>query len=159
MVQLRLVRLRDAFNAQVGLSDHTLGIGVAVAAVALGATLIEKHVTLSRDDGGVDAAFSLEPSELAMLVSESRRAWEGLGRIQYGVLGGERGSLQFRRSLYAVQDISAGDTLTQENIRAIRPGYGMSPSLLDIVMGLKVTIDIRAGTALTWSMLHSESES
>lgn len=145
--------LQKLFNCQVGLSDHTLGVGVAVAAVALGATVIEKHFTLNRADGGVDVAFSLEPQEMRNLVDESLRAWQGLGYIQYGPTEKEKKSLQFRRSLYIVEDVKAGDMLTEQNVRAIRPGWGLAPKFYDIVLGKKVSCDIKKGTPLSWDLL------
>ncbi|MEO1622960.1 MAG: pseudaminic acid synthase, partial [Cyanobacteria bacterium J06632_3] len=119
--------LRDLFNTQVGLSDHTMGVGVSLASVALGATFVEKHFTLCRADGGVDSAFSLEPFEMEQLVIESERAWQALGQVSYGATKAEKSSLTFRRSLYITQDMKAGEILTEENLRAIRPGYGLPP--------------------------------
>lgn len=145
--------LRDLFNCEVGLSDHTMGIGVAVASVALGATVIEKHFTLCRADGGVDSAFSLEPDEMQALVVESERAWQGLGQIYYGATNAEKKSLAHRRSLYVVEDIAAGDILTKINVRAIRPGLGLPPKYLDQVLGMRVKQDVKRGTALAWELL------
>jgi N-acetylneuraminate synthase len=145
--------LRELFDCEVGLSDHTMGVGVAVAAVTLGATVIEKHFTLRRADGGVDSAFSLEPEEMKALVVESERAWRGLGQVRYGPTEAERKSLVFRRSLYVVADLPAGSTLTTDNVRAIRPGRGLPPKYLDTVLGLKVARDVRRGTPLTWDLL------
>lgn len=148
--------MRDLFDVQVGLSDHTLGIGVAVGAVVLGATVLEKHFTLSRKEGGVDAAFSLEPQELRSLVDETKRVWQGLGEITYGVTEKEKRSLQFRRSLYVVDDVKVGDTFTSENIRAIRPGFGLPTGHFDRFIGKKANKDIARGTALDWEMLSKE---
>jgi N-acetylneuraminate synthase len=145
--------MRDLFGCEIGLSDHTMGIGAAVASVALGATVIEKHVTLRRADGGVDSAFSLEPDELAQLVTETERAWQALGEISYGPLEAERGSLQFRRSLYVVQDIPPGGALTSENVRAIRPGFGLPVKYLNAILGQKVPSGAKRGTALSWDMI------
>ncbi len=145
--------LRDLFGCQVGLSDHTLGIGVAVASVALGATFIEKHFTLSRAEGGVDATFSLEPAELKMLVEETRRAWQGLGRITYGAEQSEKKSIQFRRSLYVGQDMKQGETFTEENLRRIRPGFGLSPACYDVILGKKVARDVKKGTPVSWNLV------
>lgn len=145
--------LRELFDCEVGLSDHTLGVGVAVASVALGATVIEKHFTLSRAEGGVDSAFSLEPAELSQLVEETKRAWLGLGEITYGPLEAERKSIQFRRSLYIVQDLPAGSVLSNENVRAIRPGYGLSPKYLDQILGRTLKIPVRRGTPVEWKLL------
>ncbi len=129
---LTIPHLRDLFNVQVGLSDHTMGIGVAVASVALGATFIEKHFTLRRADGGVDSAFSMEPEEMHQLVVETEKAWQALGKINYGATEAEKASLNFRRSLYVAKDMKAGDIFTPENLRAIRPGLGLSPKYYDI---------------------------
>jgi len=149
-----LPHMRDLFGIEVGLSDHTLGIGVPLAGIALGATVIEKHFTLARADGGVDAAFSLEPDELKGLVDESLRAWQALGEIRYGQTAGEKKSLQFRRSLYVAQDMKAGETFTRENLRAIRPGYGLSPKYFDTFIGKRVKKDIRKGTPISWDLLE-----
>jgi pseudaminic acid synthase len=145
--------MRELFGAQVGLSDHTMGCGVAVASVALGATVIEKHFTLRRADGGVDSAFSLEPEEFALLRAESERAWQSLGRVFFGATRAEKASLQFRRSLYVVRDVRAGQVLTREEVRAIRPGYGLPPKHLDRVLGCRAASDLRAGTPLDWNLL------
>ena len=149
---LTIPHLRELFDCEVGLSDHTMGVGVAVASVALGATVIEKHFTLSRAEGGVDSAFSLEPAELAQLVVETERAWQALGRVQYGASGEERKSLQYRRSLYVVKDLAAGEVLTSENVRAIRPGLGLAPKHLAQVLGRRVTRDVARGTPLSWDL-------
>jgi N-acetylneuraminate synthase len=145
--------LRILFDCEIGLSDHTLGIGAAVASVALGATVIEKHVTLSRSDGGVDAAFSLEPNELKQLVVESRTAWEAVGRVRVGPTEEERGSLVFRRSLYVCDDLAAGDVLTRQNLRAIRPGYGLPPKFLEELIGKRVARSVKRGTPMRWELL------
>jgi len=150
---LTIPHLRELFNVQVGLSDHTMGIGAAVASVALGATVIEKHFTLRRADGGVDSAFSMEPEEMAQLVVESERAWQALGQVQYGPTEAERKSLVFRRSLYFAKDMKAGDILTTENVRAIRPGLGLPPKYLDSLLGLAVRKDVKAGTPLSFDVL------
>lgn len=145
--------MRDLFDCEVGLSDHTLGIGVAIASVALGATVIEKHFTLDRKDGGPDSAFSIEPREMAILVEEVKRAWQGLGSIFYGPGKEESKSMTFRRSLYVVENMGAGDVLTKKNLRAIRPGNGLSPKYYDIILGKSVRIDVKSGTAFSWDML------
>jgi pseudaminic acid synthase len=145
--------LRELFGCQVGLSDHTMGVGVAVASVALGATVIEKHFTLSRAEGGVDSAFSLEPAELAALVTETERAHQALGHITYGPTKAEEDSIKFRRSLYVVADMKAGEALTTENLRRIRPGLGLPPVHYDEVLGRKVKRDVRKGTPLSWDLL------
>jgi pseudaminic acid synthase len=144
--------LRDLFGCQVGLSDHTMGVGVPVASVALGATVIEKHFTLSRAEGGVDSAFSLEPQELAALVQESERAWQALGQVTYGPTEAERKSLQFRRSIYVSADIAAGETFTADNIRIVRPGFGLPPSQLEAVLGRRLSHSVVAGTPVTWDL-------
>jgi N-acetylneuraminate synthase len=145
--------MRALFDCQVGLSDHTMGIGAAVAATAVGAVAIEKHVTLRRADGGVDSAFSLEPDELAALVTETARAAEAMGGIAYGPTAAERKSLVYRRSLYIVADLKAGDRLTKDNVRAIRPGLGLAPGNLDRVLGRRITRDAPRGTPLSWDLL------
>ncbi len=150
---LTIPHLRELFCCEVGLSDHTMGVGVSVASVALGATVIEKHFTLDRGEGGVDSAFSMEPSEMAQLVVEAGRAWQALGGVSYGPTDAEKKSLQFRRSLYIVKDIKAGDALTRENVRAIRPGAGLPTKYLDEVMGKRVNRDVKRGTALGWGLL------
>jgi N-acetylneuraminate synthase len=145
--------LRDSFGCEVGLSDHTAGIGVAVAATALGATVIEKHLTLGRADGGVDAGFSLEPEEFRQLVRETRTAWEALGQARLGPSPDEQDSLVFRRSLYVCTDLAAGDVLTRENLRAIRPGHGLPPKFLEILLGKRVRLAIKRGTPMHWDLL------
>lgn len=150
--------MREIFRCEVGLSDHTMGVGASVAAVALGATVIEKHFTLRRADGGVDSSFSLEPEELHMLVVETERAWRALGDIQFAPSASEQASIQFRRSLYVVQDVKAGSRLTRENLRAIRPGLGISPKYFDMVLGRVVSCDVPRGTALSWEMLKDVTE-
>lgn len=150
---LTIPHLRELFDCEVGLSDHTMGVGVSVASVALGATVVEKHFTLSRADGGVDSTFSMEPAEMASLVVESERAWQALGRVSYGPTAAETKSLQFRRSLYVVQNMKAGEVLTEKNVRAIRPGLGLPPKYLELVMGRAVRQDTKRGTALEWELL------
>jgi N-acetylneuraminate synthase len=146
--------LRELFGCQVGLSDHTLGIGAAVASIAMGATVIEKHFTLSRSDGGVDSTFSCEPAEMRSLVDASESAWQALGEIRYGLQSDdERKSMVFRRSLYAIADIAAGEPLTYHNVRAIRPGFGLPPKFIDTVVGMSAKNDIARGTALRWELL------
>ncbi len=145
--------MRDMFGCQIGLSDHSMGTGVAVASVALGATVIEKHFTLARADGGVDSSFSLEPQEMRLLVEESLRAWQSLGCVSYGPSAGELASLKYRRSLYIVEDIAENERLTPENLRAIRPGFGLSPKHLELCLGKRVCRDIKKGTPLEWDLL------
>ena len=145
--------LRGLFGCQVGLSDHTMGVGVAVAAVALGATVIEKHFTLARADGGVDSAFSLEPAELAALVVETGRAAAAMGAIAYGPTEAEKKSLMFRRSLYLVRDVEQGEILTKDNVRVIRPAGGLPPKEFDNVLGMRMRRKAARGTPLTWDLL------
>ena len=146
--------LRQTFGCEAGLSDHTMGIGVAVASVAFGATVIEKHFTLARADGGVDSTFSLEPAEMKALVIETERAWQSLGHVSYGTSSAQEAkSLAFRRSLYVTRDVKKGEMLTMENIRAIRPGFGLAPKWLDTVVGRRAAIDIARGTPVSWDIL------
>jgi len=147
--------LRAKFECLAGLSDHTMGIGVAVASVALGAVLIEKHFTLRRADGGVDSAFSLEPEELRALVTETDRAWQALGHVNYGPTKNEQESLVFRRSLYVVRDLKAGDVLAPDNLRAIRPGYGLPPKYYDALLGRKIVRDAKKGTPVSWDLVET----
>ncbi|MDF2529240.1 MAG: pseudaminic acid synthase [Gammaproteobacteria bacterium] len=147
--------LREMFDCEVGLSDHTMGIGVAVASVALGATVIEKHFTLSRAEGGVDSAFSLEPHELKLLVEESERAQKSLGKVGYGAKSsGEKKSLQHRRSIYFVTDMEPGEVITEAHIRCIRPGFGLEPKYFEKIIGKKVKSPISRGTAASWSLIE-----
>lgn len=151
---LTIPHMRDLFGCQVGLSDHTMGIGAAVASVAMGATVIEKHFTLSRLDGGVDSTFSIEPDEMRALVIETESAWRAVGKICYGEQSeAEKKSMVFRRSLYAVVDIAAGEPLTPHNVRAIRPGMGLAPKFYETVLGMCAKHDIPRGTALRWDLL------
>ncbi|HEY9619569.1 MAG TPA: pseudaminic acid synthase [Crinalium sp.] len=150
---LTIPHLQQLFGVQVGLSDHTMGIGVAIASVALRATVIEKHFTLRRADGGVDSAFSLEPEELQQLVIESERAWRALGQVQYGPTEAEKKSMVFRRSLYVAQDMKAGEQFTPENLRAVRPGLGLPPKCYEILMGKRIKQDATKGTPVNWNML------
>lgn len=145
--------LRAMYGCEIGLSDHTMGVGVSVASVALGASVIEKHFTLDRSEGGVDSAFSMEPLELAQLVTETARAWQSLGEVSYGPTEAERKSLQFRRSLYVTADLKPGDVLSRDNLRAIRPGLGLAPGFIDAVFGRTVGRVVLRGTALSWDML------
>jgi pseudaminic acid synthase len=149
----RIPVLAEAFRVPIGLSDHTLGIGVPIAAVGFGACLIEKHVTLDRGDGGVDSAFSLEPAELAALVVESERAWQALGTTAIGPTEAEREGLRFRRSLYVVTDVHAGDAVTEQNVRSIRPTGGLAPDAITAVLGRTFTRDAAKGTPLTWDLI------
>lgn len=150
---LTIPHLQQLFNCHVGLSDHTMGIGAGIAATALGARVIEKHFTLRRADGGVDSAFSLEPEELKALVIESERAFLSLGNIQYGVQKAEEKSKAFKRSIYISEDIKAGEVLTIDNIKIIRPGTGLESRYLDLVIGRKIQKDVVAGTPLSWDII------
>jgi len=145
--------MRDLFDCEVCLSDHTMGIGVSVASVALGATVIEKHFTLNRDDGGVDSTFSMEPDEMRSLVIETERSWQALGSISYGATDAERKSLQFRRSIYIAEDIKEGDILTLKNLRCVRPGMGLPPKYYEILLGRRINQDVKKGTAMSWSLV------
>jgi sialic acid synthase SpsE len=150
---LTIPHMRELFGVQVGLSDHTLGIGAAVAGVVLGATLIEKHFTLRRADGGVDAAFSLEPEEMRELVVETERAWKALGGIRYGPLEEEKQSIVFRRSLYVAEDMKSGEVFTKHNLRVLRPGNGLSPKYYEIILGKRVRGDTPKGTPVRWDLI------
>ncbi|VAW71374.1 N-acetylneuraminate synthase [hydrothermal vent metagenome] len=150
---LTIPHMRELFGCEVGLSDHTMGIGASVAAVAHGATVIEKHFTLSRKDGGVDSAFSLEPHELESLVVETERAWKSLGNVVYGGTKNEEKSKIFRRSLYVAEDMNAGDIFTKHNLRIVRPGHGLSPKYYDHFLGRKVGKDLKKGTPVNWSLI------
>ncbi len=146
--------MRDLFRCQIGLSDHTMGIGASVAAVAMGATIIEKHFTLRRSDGGPDSAFSLEPQELTSLVVETERAWQAMGGVTYGCSEVEKNSLQFRRSLYISRDLKKGDQISSENIKAVRPGFGLQTKFYDQLIGKIIKVDTVAGTPLSWDILY-----
>jgi pseudaminic acid synthase len=146
--------LRSSFGCEVGLSDHTMGCGVAVAAVAMGAVMIEKHFTLRRADGGVDSTFSMEPAEFRRLREETDRAWESLGSITYGGTKAEEKSRAYRRSLYIAKDCRAGDALDRQNLRAVRPGFGLAPEFYDRCLGRVLKVDVVAGTPLTWDLLR-----
>lgn len=145
--------LAAAFGLVTGLSDHTPDIGAGIAAVALGACIIEKHFTLRRSDGGPDAAFSLEPEELAKLCENARLAWKALGRVRYDRSESEKGNVQFRRSLYIIADLKKGDQLTSESLRSIRPGYGLHPRYYDLLIGKRINRDVDRGTPLSWDIL------
>jgi pseudaminic acid synthase len=155
---LTVPHMRAMFGCEVGLSDHTLGVGVAAAAVAHGATIVEKHFTLSRADGGVDSSFSLEPNELRMLVDETERAWQSLGRIAYGPSDAEIGSLLFRRSLYVTRDVAAGEVLTVDNLRSIRPGKGLPPKYFELLLGQSVIKPVKRGTPMTWDLVMGKAQ-
>lgn len=146
--------LRRAFAVEVGLSDHTQGIGVSIASVVYGASVIEKHFVLDRSAGGVDAVFSLEPAEMKMLVFEVNQAWKARGGVSYGPTEAERKSLQFRRSLYVVRDMKAGEAFSNENVRAIRPGFGLPVKHYEEILGKRAKKDISKGTPATWDLVE-----
>ena len=148
--------LAETFGCEVGLSDHTMGSGVAVAAVALGACVIEKHFTLARADGGVDSAFSMEPHEFRAMREEVDRAWQAIGKVTYGGTRAEEGSRAFRRSLYIAEDVRAGEELNAQNLRAVRPGFGLPPKFLDTLIGKRVARNLSAGTPVDWSIFLPE---
>lgn len=150
---LTIPHMKDLFDCQIGLSDHTMGIGAAVAAVALGARVLEKHFTLRRADGGVDSAFSLEPEELKNLVIESERAFLAMGKVNYILSEKEQKSLQYKRSLYVVEPMKAGDVFSEKNVRSIRPSNGLHTRYYDEVLGKTATQAIEAGTALSWELV------
>ncbi len=151
---LTIPHMRELFGCEVGLSDHTMGVGVSVAAVANKATVIEKHFTLRRSDGGVDSAFSMEPDEMKQLVIETERAWHSLGKVTYGVMEAEKNSLVFRRSLYIAEDMKKGDVLNEKNMRIVRPGLGLPPKYYDVLLGRKINRDLKKGLALTWELIR-----
>lgn len=142
--------MMSRFGVLTGLSDHTLDNATAIASVAMGAVLIEKHFTLDRKGGGPDDSFSLEPADLAALCTDTRTAWEALGRVDYTRKPGERENLKFRRSLYIAEDVKAGELATSRNVRSVRPGYGLPCKHLDLVLGLPFARDVKGGTALSW---------
>lgn len=150
---LTIPHMKELFNTEVGLSDHTKGLGTAIASVALGASVIEKHFTLSRREGGVDAEFSLEPQEMKKLVKETKNAYLSLGKVYYGPTNLEKNSLKSRRSLYITEDLKAGDILNSQNLRAIRPGFGLSPKYYELFLGKKVNKNVKKGTPLSWNLI------
>lgn len=150
---LTIPHMRELFGCEIGLSDHTMGLGAAVAAVAHGASVLEKHFTLRRADGGVDSAFSLEPEEMQALVVESERAWQSLGTVSYGPTQAELKSLAYRRSLYIAVDMKAGEVLTPENLRCVRPGLGLAPRYYEILLGHRIKVAARKGTPMRWELL------
>jgi len=155
---LTIPHMRALFGCEVGLSDHTFGIGAGVASIALGATVIEKHFTLARADGGVDSTFSMEPAEMATLVIETERAWMALGDVRYGLTEKEQKSMIFRRSLYVAEDLAAGDVLTEKNLRIIRPGLGLPPKYFETLLGKRVGRAVRKGTPMSWDLLTSADD-
>lgn len=147
---LTIPHMRELFDCEVGLSDHTMGCGSAMAAIAHGATVIEKHLTISRSEGGIDSTFSMEPHELESLVLESERAWKSLGSVKYGPGVSETASLSLRRSLYISKDVAEGETLTEENLRCVRPGLGLPPKYYDLLIGRKTNRHLKVGTPMSW---------
>jgi len=150
---LTIPHMRELFQCEVGLSDHTLGMGASVASIALGAAVVERHFTLSRSDGGVDSAFSIEPDEMKALVMETESAWQSLGSIKYGLTEEDRASAVFRRSLYIAEDIGAGELFSKDNLRVIRPGLGLPPKYYENFLGKKLLMSVKKGTPVTWDML------
>lgn len=146
------------YKCHVGLSDHTMGIGVAIASVALGACVIEKHFTLRRADGGVDSTFSMEPDEMKALVIESEKAFLGMGIVQHDILKDEIPSRKFKRSIYISADLKAGDVISEANVRVIRPGLGLEPKYFEQILGRKLKSDVKKGTPLTWDLLTEETK-
>jgi N-acetylneuraminate synthase len=146
--------LSQTFDVISGLSDHTMGTAASVTAIALGGSVIEKHFTLARADGGPDSAFSLEPEEFTRLVEDCKSAWAALGRVRYDLKGSEAGNIVFRRSLYVTQDVKAGETLTEANVRSIRPGYGLAPKHQPEVLGRRASRDLARGEPLAWEMVR-----
>jgi len=145
--------MREIFDCEVGLSDHCMGVGAAVAAVACGATIIEKHFTIKRSDGGVDSAFSIEPEELKQLVKATDEAWQSLGRVTYGTSNSERESVVFRRSLYIAKDMKKNDQLTKNNMRIVRPGHGLAPKYYDELLGRKINRNAKKGQPVNWDII------
>ena len=145
--------LKQIFKCPVGLSDHTLGVGVSIASVALGATVIEKHFTLDRSEGGVDSAFSIEPLELKILVDDCKRAFLSLGNVKYGLTSDEINMVKFKRSVYVSKDVKKGELFSKKNIRVIRPGFGIKPKYFDLIIGKKSKYDIPAGKPLSWDLI------
>lgn len=147
--------LGSSFNVIPGLSDHTIDNAAAIASIALGACLIEKHVTLDRNGGGADDSFSLEPQELYQLCRDAKSAWQAIGRINYEVTEAEKGNIKFRRSLYVVDDICEGEVFTASNVKSIRPGFGLAPKYYDFCLGKKAACDIKRGTAVSFDLIEN----
>ena len=150
---MTIPHMKELFGCEVGLSDHTLGIGASLAAVAHGATVIEKHFCLDRNDGGVDSSFSLEPNEFKNLVIETNSCWQSLGGVLYGGVSDEDKSKTFRRSLYVAEDMKAGEIFTKSNLRVVRPGLGLPPKYYDLFLGKSVNKDLKKGTPVNWSYI------
>ena len=149
--------MRQLYKCHIGLSDHSLGFGVAIAGIALGACVIEKHFTLSRSEGGVDSVFSMEPAEMKALTIESKKAWQALGRINYGPTKAEKRMMAFRRSIYVVKDLKAGDEFREDNLKIIRPGYGLAPRYYHNLIGKRAKRDLKKGTAANWDLVAGYS--
>lgn len=155
---LTIPHMRELFDCEVGLSDHTMGVGASVTAVAHGATVIEKHFTLRRSDGGVDSQFSMEPEEMKQLVIESERAWQSLGNISYGLTESEKKSIVFRRSIYIAEDVKKGDILNRKNLRVVRPGFGIEPKYYEMLLNSKVNRHLKKGTAFQWKFIFDNQK-
>lgn len=151
-----LIDMRERFDIPVGLSDHTLDNTTAIAAVALGACIVEKHFTLDRSRGGPDDSFSLEPNELTALCRDTKTAWQALGQVDYGLKSSEQGNVKFRRSLYFVKDMESGDIIDETCIRSVRPGYGLAPKYFDSIIGKRVEQSVFFGSAVTWEVVGDE---
>ena len=149
-----LVDMQEKFGLVTGLSDHTIDNTTAITSVALGASIIEKHVTLDRNGGGPDDSFSLESGELKQLCVGAKTAWESLGQVDYGRKSSEQANVKFRRSLYFVKDIEEGEVITAEHVKSIRPGYGLSPKCLEEIVGMSAKKNIASGTAVSWGLIH-----
>jgi len=150
---LTIPHMRELFGCEIGLSDHTMGVGASVAAVAHGASVVEKHFTLRRSEGGVDSAFSLEPEEMKSLVVETERAWQSLGSVNYGPTPAEIKSLAYRRSLYIAEDMKAGEVFTAKNLRIVRPGLGLAPKHFETLLGHRIKVAAKKGTPMRWELL------
>ncbi len=150
---LTIPNMKKIFGCEIGISDHTLGIGASIAAVSHGASIIEKHFILNRKSGGVDSSFSLEPNEMKSLVIESKRAWESLGKISYGATVGEKKSVQFRRSLYIAENMKKGEFFNSKNLRIVRPGFGIEPKYYGKIIGKKIKKNAKKGTPVSWNLI------
>ena len=152
-----LVDMQQRFGLVTGLSDHTIDNTTAISSVALGVSIIEKHVTLDRNGGGPDDSFSLEEEGLKELCMGAKTAWQSLGKVDYGMKSSEQGSVKFRRSIYAIKDIKKGEQLTKENVKSIRPGFGLAPKYFEKILGMRVIKDVKKGTALDLKLFHSST--